>query len=344
VLSWTVTVPNDDFVDAIPLNGVSGTIAGANVAQGSLPSLTPIGKESGEPNHAGNPGGASVWWSWTAPVSARVAFDTQGSDFDTLLAVYTGTGVNSLTEVASNDQACNSDQSKVVFEAQAGITYHIAVDGYFGVAGAIALNWDIDDPTLATLGRRLSDGRGQVELRSAVTGIREDRVSTSTGLVPRALATISCLSDIPNPVLAVLGENSNGRGQVELRDAVTGARAGIVPINTGLVPLALSTLNELVDVSNNPVLAILGMRRSDGRGRIELRDAVSGGLLATLGVSASLTPVALPGQAHPVLAILGTRQSDGRGRIELRDAVSRALLAIKEVSATFEPLSIAGLD
>src|SRR5207249_1437574 len=48
-------------------------------------------KELGEPNHAGNSGGHSVWWQWKSPVTATVTLDTIGSSFDTLLAVYTGT-------------------------------------------------------------------------------------------------------------------------------------------------------------------------------------------------------------------------------------------------------------
>ena len=55
-------------------------------------------KEAGEPEHAGKAGGSSVWWSWTAPNSGSVTVSTMGSDFDTLLAVYTGTVVSNLKE------------------------------------------------------------------------------------------------------------------------------------------------------------------------------------------------------------------------------------------------------
>src|SRR5205814_2055031 len=57
-------------------------------------------KETGEPNHAGNAGGKSVWWNWTAPDNNSVTFTTKGSGFDTLLAVYTGASVSALTAVA----------------------------------------------------------------------------------------------------------------------------------------------------------------------------------------------------------------------------------------------------
>jgi hypothetical protein len=54
---------------------------------------------------------------------------TFGSDFDTLLAVYTGNAVNALTEVASNDDSAGTKQSSVTFQAQTNVVYHVAVAG-----------------------------------------------------------------------------------------------------------------------------------------------------------------------------------------------------------------------
>ena len=83
-----------------------------------------------------------MWWTWTAPATGSVTFDTRGSDFDTLLAVYTGDGLNRLAEVASNDDASDGErQSSVRVRVEQGQTYHVAVDGYDGATGAIVLNW-----------------------------------------------------------------------------------------------------------------------------------------------------------------------------------------------------------
>ena len=122
----------DDFASSTAVSGASGRREGSNVGASI---------ESGEPNHAGNSGGASVWWTWTAPAAGEVTFDTYGSSFDTLLAVYTGTSLNRLIEVASNDDIDDSPQSEVSFAAERGQAYHVAVDGYGGASGAIALNW-----------------------------------------------------------------------------------------------------------------------------------------------------------------------------------------------------------
>jgi hypothetical protein len=120
---------NDNFANA---QTISGQLTSSNVQ---------ATKQTGEPNHADDPGGASVWYSWTAPSTGNFAVTTCGSQFDTLLGVYTGSAVNALTEVASNDEGfrCSSDgsdhQSDLVFHATSGVNYKIAVDGYSAGGG-----------------------------------------------------------------------------------------------------------------------------------------------------------------------------------------------------------------
>lgn len=104
------------------------------------------GKEVGEPDHAGNPGGRSVWYTWTAPNDGsvpHVAFTAVG-EFDTLLAVYTGVAVNALTPVASNDDSPFG--STVSFATTPGTTYRVAVDGFAGKSGIFAIVWGESPP------------------------------------------------------------------------------------------------------------------------------------------------------------------------------------------------------
>ncbi|MFN0198831.1 MAG: hypothetical protein ACKVT0_18950 [Planctomycetaceae bacterium] len=122
---------NDDFADRELITGNTATLLGTNFNSS---------KELGEPDHAGDTGGNSVWWTWTAPFSGTAEIDTEGSDFDTLLGVYTGGNVAALTEIASDDDGGFSNQSKVTIAAIAGATYQIAVDGFGGDQGDIVLN------------------------------------------------------------------------------------------------------------------------------------------------------------------------------------------------------------
>ncbi len=128
--------PNDLFADAVTISGASGQATGTTVdATNEL--------ATGEPHHAGAGPWHSVWWRWTAPSSGPFAFDTHGSSFNTVLAVYTGTSLSGLTEVASNNNDGSADLTSVVFfDGQAGVQYIIAVDTVLSdLVGDVVLNW-----------------------------------------------------------------------------------------------------------------------------------------------------------------------------------------------------------
>lgn len=149
----TDALQSDDIAGVQVLYGAPGVVpannnfASATVVTGDLPlalegSNVATNKEAGEPGHAGNSGGRSVWWRWTAPSAGTAAITTQGSRFDTLLAVYTGGSVSGLSQVAANNDLSGgaSRTSAVTFPTTAGTVYHIAVDGVGGDAASIQLN------------------------------------------------------------------------------------------------------------------------------------------------------------------------------------------------------------
>ena len=162
---------SDDTAAAQALYGPPGVPANDNFASAPALLLTANGTlsvkgyntnatpESGEPGHLStgdvpspNPKAHSVWWRWTAPSSAAITIDTQGSYFDTLLAVYTGSSLAGLTRIAaSNDiEAGVVQTSRVTFTAVAGTVYHIAVDGFSSDtsigsdSGGLTLNLDFE--------------------------------------------------------------------------------------------------------------------------------------------------------------------------------------------------------
>ncbi len=125
---------NDDFAAAMPLSGAVVRTASCN-AGATL--------EPGEPVSVPNEGSLrtkSVWWTWTAPVTAGYQVDTIGSNFDTVLAFLTGSSVNGLTELAFSDDADGSFTSKLSFGAVAGTVYRIQVSGFNSLEGTIQLN------------------------------------------------------------------------------------------------------------------------------------------------------------------------------------------------------------
>jgi hypothetical protein len=133
--------PNDDFADRIVLSGEEVFTCGSNIDATAEP---------GEPTTGFFPPESSVWWSWTAPASGQVTMTTEGSDFGTRLAVYTGSQVSVLTLVTNDDffsrpggfislPGFYSPGAYVAFQAVAGVAYQIAVDGYYGSQGSINL-------------------------------------------------------------------------------------------------------------------------------------------------------------------------------------------------------------
>jgi hypothetical protein len=157
VLQFTPAPKNDDFVNRIKLSGSRISTNASNA--GAI-------KELGEPNHLGNPGGSSIWYSWTAPASGRVtlsanevpAYSPPSSSgggyggvtiitgfgpptcgnlidqnppqvFYPVFAAYTGTAVDLLTPANCLPLSLDAFPNAVEFDAVKGQTYQIAFDG-----------------------------------------------------------------------------------------------------------------------------------------------------------------------------------------------------------------------
>jgi subtilisin family serine protease len=149
---------DDFFATPRAISGLSGNSASkTNFATSEL----------GEPNHAGYTPSHSVWFNYTAPASGQIDISTAGSNFDTLLAVYTGSSFVNLNLVAANDDIKTGQSSAVSFGAVAGRVYRIAIDGYATATGNVVLNWDLKlplPPTAPTNVRAVSSRSRQVEV------------------------------------------------------------------------------------------------------------------------------------------------------------------------------------
>ncbi len=140
-LTYPVALPpsNDDFYKSTFIVNTTNVIL---TAVNELAT-----KQNGEPDHSENSGGKSLWWNYTAPASGIVSVSTDGSDFDTLLAVYTGNNISNLTLIAANDDFSRNSSprtSRLFFSASSGVSYYIAVDGYSGASGNLQLALDLD--------------------------------------------------------------------------------------------------------------------------------------------------------------------------------------------------------
>ena len=193
--------PNDNFANAQVVSGASGTVNGTSSF---------ATKEAGEPtNPSGTGGGRSVWYNWTATGTGQVTFDTNGSNFDTILAAYTGAAVNALTVLASNDDISpindpppRNIQSLITFPVTAGTVYHIQVDGFDGDQGSIVLHWT--GPGSPTPTPTPTPGANTVQFNASTANVTEtagattkvDLLVTRTGNTAAAATVNYATSDV----------------------------------------------------------------------------------------------------------------------------------------------------
>ncbi|MBI1774269.1 MAG: hypothetical protein HYR63_02880 [Proteobacteria bacterium] len=150
---------NDVFASATTITGVSGTVTGTTVL---------ATREVGEPTHGGVGSGNSVWWKWTPTSTGLATFSTANSASNNVLAIYTGSAVNALTAVTLGSGGSQTTNT-IAFFASAGSTYYIAVDGIFGVTGAVTLTWSqVTPPNSGWWWNPAEPGRGYA---IEVTGI-----------------------------------------------------------------------------------------------------------------------------------------------------------------------------
>lgn len=119
-LSGPIPLPtNDHFADRTDLGSAAASVTTSNFG---------CTKEAGEPNHAGEYGGRSVWFTWTAPASGACSLLISNYSIGSspLLGVYTGAAVNALTLVSKGAGYAG-------FVVTAGTTYQFAVDSYNGI-------------------------------------------------------------------------------------------------------------------------------------------------------------------------------------------------------------------
>jgi Ca2+-binding RTX toxin-like protein len=124
---------NDDFADAISVPEPLPFTDTRSTSEATI--------QDGEPGVADFGCGfiaATVWYTFTPSVDSIVAADTVGSDFDTIVAVWKGGGLDSLSLVGCADDSRTGLLSSVPFLAEAGVEYHVQVGGFVGQGGSLS--------------------------------------------------------------------------------------------------------------------------------------------------------------------------------------------------------------
>jgi hypothetical protein len=153
--------------------------------------------------------------------------NTDGSSFDTVLAVYTGPGTDyaSLVSVdCDNDSGADGQDSSTTFSVTEGTLYFIAVDGVNAATGTVQLNYILDAaPTLTSI----SDQTTDEDIATAPIGfVIIDRETPSTNLTPSAFCSNTNL--LPNENIAFGGVDSTRT--VVLTPALDQFGSGVVTV------------------------------------------------------------------------------------------------------------------
>lgn len=173
------SVSSDSFVGRVVL-------ASSNTVDVASSNLGATATEPGEPN-PGNYSGASVWYQWTPAADGWVTVDTAGSEFDTVLGLFTGTDITALTQLGFNDESFNDgmgEGSRLTFYASASTTYVI---GVFGYSSGLPANADTGDFELH-IAPAFPDVR--------ITGVTSDTADVTAG-ADTATVDVTIESDYP---------------------------------------------------------------------------------------------------------------------------------------------------
>lgn len=144
-LTFQAYLNNDYFANAISTGNL---IVGLPYMRSQSTADTTL--ETGEkPGTCGLSVTNTVWYKYTAPVTAQVTFSTTGSNFNTVLSVWTGTTLATLTQIGCNDDGSTQPTSSLTVNTVAKGTYYIRIGGSSGANGALTFKADIVPPANA---------------------------------------------------------------------------------------------------------------------------------------------------------------------------------------------------
>jgi hypothetical protein len=124
---------NDDFASATTIGSLSySNTLDTTTATQDVTDPDDFGPCDG---HTLNIGNKTVWYKYTATSNGKLYMDTLGSDYDTYIAVWTGSEGN-LNLVACDDDNNDGLQSELIFTPINGTTYYIEVAEYNGQGGS----------------------------------------------------------------------------------------------------------------------------------------------------------------------------------------------------------------
>lgn len=307
------------------LTGTSGALAFSTYA---------ASREQNEPNHGGVVGGASMWVSYQSPQRGTLRVSTEGSDFDTVLAVYTASGTTfaGLKLVGSdNNSGADGRSSQVSLAVGQGTSYYIAVDGVNGATGLARLSYAVGQPPIISLQPRsftTSEGANEALFVLASSG----SANADAKAPPPSFQWFKNGLEVPGatgPALFLLNikESDAGDYWVVVSNFAGSVSSSVARLTVG-TPVRFSVSPKSQMANPGDLVVFTGL--ASGTGPISYEWTKNG--------------LPIPGQSSPTLVLSNLRKVDAAEyRLVARDASGlatsdAAMLSIREAPVITAPL------
>jgi hypothetical protein len=179
-IQFTYQLSNSPEIDNFNSNTELSVLSTSSTVKTLTVTNLGAGKEVGEPNHAGNAGGKSIWFQLQTFSGARSysftlepkVIGNPNAGITTLFAIYQGPNVATLTPVTSTVIQANHT-GRLTLNAPANQIYWLAIDGYDSGGGAAAGNFLLTYGS--TVGRKQPDfdrdGKADLTVYRPLNGI-----------------------------------------------------------------------------------------------------------------------------------------------------------------------------
>jgi subtilisin family serine protease len=257
----------DNFAEPKVVTGTNWTDSGRN--NGSTPAYS---AESGEKPHAGQAAFKSVWYRWTPGVTGTAEVTTTNVNFPTVLAVYRGSTVDTLTPIASNAGTTSRKTSRVQFGVRPEEVYYVVVDGRSRSAGTYTLQGLVHGaPPLSGTNRPPLTPTNQLAT-NAVT-LAGARVSTSGNNLSAAKGSSggpSVWYRWTAPKAGTVFLNTSGSGFDTILAAYTEAMVNKGSNDNARSGVRWSQVSFQADAGTTYMIEVSGARGSSGRFKLNL--------------------------------------------------------------------------
>ena len=194
---------------------------------------------------------------------------------------------------------------------------------------------------VAVLCHNRTTGSVSVIIRDSLTGIKIKELLYNKAFSPLTAVVVPDVNGNLSLDVGVLGVNSSGSVQVQIKDTLSGAQIKNVLYDKAFSPLTAVVLDDM-NSNGKPEIGVLGVN-SLGNVRVQIKDASSGALIKYVPYNKAFLPLTavvlddMNSNGNPEIGVLGVN-SLGNIQVQIKDAFSAAGIKTLLYSKTITPV------